>query len=100
MAAYGCNTTFCESVSEHLIHSDWSGVESHGSWRIIQYANYYKTGYLNPKSIPKLDYNDRGATVINGNDGIGIPAMELATNHAIKEARKNGISAIAIYKRN
>lgn len=96
MAAYGCNTTVCESVSEHLIHSDWSGVESHGSWRIIQYANYYKTGYLNPKSIPKLDYNDRGATIINGNDAIGIPAMELATNSAIKEARENGISAIAI----
>jgi LDH2 family malate/lactate/ureidoglycolate dehydrogenase len=92
----GCSNEVSTEVSEHLIHSDWSGVESHGSWRIIQYDNYYNTGYLKPHSTPELIFNKRGACIVDGHDGIGIPAMRIAAEYATENCKKSGISAVAV----
>ena len=96
LAAKGCPPDIATQVADHLITSDWSGVESHGAWRIVQYAGYYDSGYLLAESRPTLGQNRQGAWVVDGHQAIGIPAMEMATDHVIHEARQKGIAAVAI----
>lgn len=96
LAAKGCPTDICDAVAEHLMDADDSGVESHGSWRILQYANYYDTGYLKADTRAELYQNDRGAWFVDGHDSIGIPAMTMATDHVCAQAKTNGLAAVAV----
>ena len=96
MAAKGCPKDIATEVASHLIDSDLSGVESHGVWRILQYADYYDSGYLVAHTRPEIEKNARGAWLVNGNGGIGIPAMTLATKDVVARACETGMAAIAL----
>ena len=96
MAAKGCPDDICVQVADHLIESDWSGVESHGAWRILQYAGYYDSGYLLAPPRPTLGKNAHGAWIVDGHQAIGIPAISMATDHVVAEAKTNGLAAVAI----
>ena len=65
-------------------------------WRIIQYAGYYDSGYLKAGTRPELLKNTQGAWEVDGHDAIGIPAMQLATEHVTAEAKANGLAAVAL----
>lgn len=92
----GCDAQIAAAVTAHLIDSDDSGVESHGCWRIIQYAGYYDSGYLTAAAKPTLKQNDRGAWLVDGGNAIGIPAMTIATDHLLEQTKANGLSAVAL----
>ena len=96
LAAKGCPADVCDAVAEHLIDADDCGVESHGSWRILQYAGYYDSGYLKADTTPQLLQNAKGAWLIDGLDSIGIPAMALAVDHVSAQAKEKGLAAIAL----
>jgi LDH2 family malate/lactate/ureidoglycolate dehydrogenase len=96
LASKGCSADVGRDVADHLIESDDSGVESHGVWRIIQYAGYYDTGYMDAGTRPELKQNTKGAWLVDGHNSIGIPAMTLATDHVVKEAKTKGVAAIAL----
>jgi len=91
-----CPQSIAAEVSAHLVDSDLSGVESHGVWRILQYAQYYDSGYLTARSLPAIVQNAAGAWLVNGHGGIGIPAMSLATKDVVKRAQADGMAAIAL----
>ena len=97
MTAKGCPDDIAAAVGKHLIDADLSGVESHGAWRIIQYANYYDSGYLKADARPELLQNGKGAWLVDGNGAIGIPAMTLATDQVVAAAKEQGIAAIALH---
>jgi LDH2 family malate/lactate/ureidoglycolate dehydrogenase len=92
----GCAPDIASDVAAHLLDADRSGVESHGLWRVLQYAQYYDTGYLQADVRPELRQNARGAWLVDGRGGIGIPAMSLATRDVLARARQNGMAAIAV----
>ncbi|WP_157707329.1 Ldh family oxidoreductase [Roseovarius faecimaris] len=96
LTAKGCPRDIAHQVADHLIDADRSGVESHGVWRILPYADYYDSGYLRADARPELRQNDRGAWLVNGQGGIGIPAMSLAVRSVIDHARASGLAAIAL----
>ena len=92
----GCPKDITTEVVEHLIDSDLSGVESHGIWRILQYADYYDSGYLNAEARPSIRQNAAGAWLVDGHGGIGIPAISMAIRDVVERARSNGLAAIAL----
>jgi LDH2 family malate/lactate/ureidoglycolate dehydrogenase len=92
----GVTSTVAQIVVEHLIDANYCGVESHGIWRVIQYVEYYRTGYLKSNVLPELKDNGRGAMEVNAFGGIGIPAMNMAQQHVCAEAEKRGIAAITL----
>ncbi len=96
LCAKGCPEDIAAVVAQHLVESDYSGVESHGIWRIIQYSGYYDTGYMIANVRPELVRNSQDVWEVHGNGGIGIPALEIATEHATNEALEKGLAAIAI----
>ncbi|NBV62207.1 MAG: Ldh family oxidoreductase [Rhodobacteraceae bacterium] len=83
-------------VAEHLVDANLSGVESHGVMRILQYADQYRAGHLRARAQPVFQTMETGAHEVDGQGGIGIPAMRLAYDESCRIAETNGMSAIAI----
>jgi LDH2 family malate/lactate/ureidoglycolate dehydrogenase len=96
LEAMSVPSDIAQDVVLHLLESDGSDVESHGIWRIHQYAKYYQSGYMKATSRPELKQNAKGAWLVEGHGGIGIPAMNLAIKDVVRRAKDKGLAAIAI----
>lgn len=92
----GCSEDCALEVAEHLADASLCGVESHGLARVLQYAEQFRSGYMDPRAKPQVVTTARGATEVDGGGGIGIPVMALAYEHGMELARDNGISALAV----
>ncbi len=92
----GCGPEIAREVAEHLADSNLCGMESHGLMRTLQYVDQFESGYMRPDVEPGIRTGDRGATIIDGNGGIGIPAMRLAVEEGCRLAKQEGVSSVAI----
>ena len=92
----GCSVGVSREIAEHLADANLCGMESHGLMRTLQYADQFESGYMRPDVNPDIKVTDRGATIIDGNGGIGIPAMRLAIEEGCRVAGEQGVSAVAI----
>ncbi|MFT5503963.1 MAG: putative oxidoreductase [Gammaproteobacteria bacterium] len=92
----GCSSTAALQIAEHLTDSNLCGMESHGLMRTLQYAEQFEAGYMLADTSPRVEINQRGAKIINGNGGHGIPTMLLAVDEACRDAADKGISVLAI----
>jgi LDH2 family malate/lactate/ureidoglycolate dehydrogenase len=92
----GCSVEVSREVAEHLADSNLCGMESHGLMRTLQYADQFESGYMRPDVESEIRTSERGATIVDGNGGIGIPAMRLAIEEGCRIAREYGVSAVAI----
>ena len=96
LVALGCPSKDADLVADHLVDAHLCGVESHGIVRILQYAQQYQSAMLNPQAVPRSESINDSIEVIDGDGGLGIPAMEFAYRRAIERARESGISATAV----
>lgn len=94
--ALGCADSTAQAVAQHLADASLCGVESHGVMRCLQYAEQFRSGYMDAAATPTLTTDIGNNDAINGNGGIGIPAMTMAYQHATKAAKQNGITMLAI----
>jgi LDH2 family malate/lactate/ureidoglycolate dehydrogenase len=92
----GCPIDLAAEVSAHLIDAELSGVESHGIMRVLQYHDQYKSGYLKGSVRPIIVKDPLGQTYVDGQGGIGIPAMSIATRLLAEKVAADGIGAIAV----
>ncbi len=92
----GCAPSIAREVAEHLADSNLCGMESHGLMRTLQYAQQFESGYLRAAAAPEIRVTERGATLVDGHGGIGIPAMRLAVAEGCRQAAEQGVSALAI----
>jgi uncharacterized oxidoreductase len=92
----GCTKEYANQIIDHLIDSDLSGVESHGVVRTLQYLDEYQQGYLLPNVVPKVTKDSLTKINIDGQGGLGIPALNVATEEGIAAAKLNGMCAVAI----
>ncbi|MCP4389736.1 MAG: Ldh family oxidoreductase [Gammaproteobacteria bacterium] len=92
----GCGPAVAREVAEHLADSNLCGMESHGLMRTLQYADQFESGYMRADAEPIIKAGERGATIVDGNGGIGIPAMRMAIDEGCRVAAEQGVSALAI----
>jgi LDH2 family malate/lactate/ureidoglycolate dehydrogenase len=92
----GCDDATAREVATHLVDADLCGVESHGLMRILQYEEQFASGYLDARARPVLTTNAAGRAELDGQGGIGIPAMRLALAHAAAEAERAGIAVLPV----
>ena len=85
----GCDEDISEFVAEHLVESNLKGVESHGVMRMIQYVEQLESGYMNATGRPSLKRNDKGAWIVDGHGGFGMPALQLGMEKAVGEAKEH-----------
>jgi LDH2 family malate/lactate/ureidoglycolate dehydrogenase len=75
----GCSVGIAHEVAAHLADANLCGMESHGLMRTLQYADQFESGYMRADVEPEVKFTERCATIVDGNGGIGIPAMRLAS---------------------
>ena len=92
----GCSAAIAKEVATHLADANLCGMESHGLMRALQYADQFESGYMRAAAEPEIKFTERGATIIDGNSGIGIPAMRMAVDEGCRVAKQHGLSAIAV----
>ena len=94
----GCSRPIAREVAEHLADANLCGMESHGLMRTLQYAEQFESGYMRADAEPEIRINDRGGVLVDGNGGIGIPAMRIGVEEGCRSARQHGVSALAVVK--
>jgi LDH2 family malate/lactate/ureidoglycolate dehydrogenase len=92
-----CSEEVAIMVAEHLADASLCGVESHGVMRVIQYHDQFSNGIMQAQGTPRFSQLPSAGYVIDGNGGIGIPAMKIAIERGCELADTAGISAIAIH---
>ena len=90
LSAMGCDEETARFVALHLVDADIKGVESHGVMRLIQYVGQAGEGYFQPGARPKLKENGHGAWLVDGQRGFGMPAINLAVDTAVTQAKNKG----------
>ena len=96
LSVVGCDEETARFVALHLVDADIKGVESHGVMRLIQYVEQADEGYFEPSARPELKENGQGAWLVDGQRGFGMPAINLAVDTAVTQAKKQGISAVGV----
>lgn len=96
LCAAGCKADLAREIVDHLIDADLCGVESHGIFRVLQYADEFRRGYLRAEAAPSVDTSQAPILHVDGDGGIGIAAMSLAVQAGIDAARLHGLTAIAV----
>ena len=96
MAAIGCAPEIATEVAGHLVDADLRGVYSHGIFRLDWYAERAAQGKFNPGARPKLTLAEGGAALVDGGNGLGMPAFRLATDHVVAAAHRDGMSAVGV----
>lgn len=92
----GCTEEIAGAIVDHLIDADLCGVESHGIFRTLQYAEEFRRGYIRPDAVPSVDANQSPTLHVDGEGGIGIAAMTRAVEVGLEAARAHGLAAIAV----
>lgn len=92
----GCDAESAVEIVDHLIDADLSGVESHGIFRVLQYADEYRRGYLRADAVPCVEGTGSPTLEVDGQGGIGITAMARAVHAGTDAARRHGLAAIAV----
>ncbi|MBM3522881.1 MAG: Ldh family oxidoreductase [Alphaproteobacteria bacterium] len=64
--------------------------------RLAQYAEQLRDGLYVAAGEPRLARAEGGAALVDGGNGLGMPAMRLATDTAIEAARREGSSAVGV----
>jgi len=88
-----CSNEVSQEVSSHLSDANLCGMESHGIMIVLQCAEQFQSGYINPKAKPKVLLDKKRIKRVSGNKGTGIPVMKLAYMAGVNDAKINGISA-------
>ena len=96
LAAGGFSQNNSKIIAEHLVDAEMKGVPSHGVNRLGLYIGEAKKGIIDPCAVPELEQKTNNLISVDGAGGIGIVAMNKATEAGIKLARNSGIVAIAI----
>ena len=92
----GCAESIAREVATHLVDADLGGVESHGIMRVLQYAEQFANGYLDARATPVLRESSSGRAEIDGQGGIGIPAMRMAIDSLATAALRDGICVLPV----
>lgn len=92
----GCTEKTAGEIVDHLIDADLCGVESHGIFRTLQYAQEFERGYIRPDAVPSVDASQSPTLHVDGEGGIGITAMTRAVEVGLEAARVHGLAAIAV----
>ena len=79
-----------------LVRAEADGMASHGLSRVSQYCGHVQVGRVNPNAIPTVRHDRPAAVVIDAQEGLAFPALQLAAQQAAQKAKETGIGLAAI----
>ncbi|MDD5018131.1 MAG: Ldh family oxidoreductase [Eubacteriales bacterium] len=87
-------------VAENMVRADARGVTTHGTYLLTPIYNRVQVKQLELPTMVKIVNDDSATAVVDGNDGLGAVAGQLAVEIAKKKARQYGISIVLIRNTN
>ena len=100
LLAVGVSQPQAESVADAVVESDLRGIHTHGVEMLPRYVRGYQQGFLNPLAKPHR-VGGRGAVArLDGDNGLGHYACDLAVNGLAETARTHGVGLVAVRNSN
>ena len=96
MSALGCQPLIAAEIAEHLVEADLCGVYSHGIFRLDWYAERAAAGRYKPSAVPQLVIAEGGGEMVDGGNGLGMPAFRMATDRLLARVSSEGIAAVGV----
>jgi LDH2 family malate/lactate/ureidoglycolate dehydrogenase len=84
-------------VAQSLVDSDLRGYDTQGVWRLPDYADSIARGVVDPAAVPEEEPSERTSLiVVDGHDGFGQVAADLAVRRLTEVAARSGIGIAAL----
>ena len=83
-------------VSQAMVEADALGYDTHGTFRLRQYADRLKAGGFNPTAVPKVMRETVATALVDGDNGLGHLAMFTAMDLAAAKARAACIGWVGV----
>jgi len=83
-----------------LVTSDARGIESHGVARLPQYVRLIDAGVLDAAATPTIEREGATTALVDGNNGMGQVAGDVAMRLAIAKARDHDVGVVAVRNSN
>ncbi|XWN29370.1 MAG: Ldh family oxidoreductase [Devosia sp.] len=96
LTSYGVPSADAETVASTMVEADLYGYDTHGVFRLAQYAKRLDAGGTNPSAHPRIVTETPATALIDGDNGLGHLAMHLAAKTAIKKAEETGIGWVGV----
>jgi LDH2 family malate/lactate/ureidoglycolate dehydrogenase len=87
-------------ITDVLLQSDLSGIESHGLQRLVRYHKGIEKGMIDIHAKPEVVFDTPVSSVIDGHDGMGQLIGRYAMELAIVKAEKSGIGIVSVRNSN
>ena len=92
----GIPTEQADTSAAALVRAEADGMASHGLSRVGQYCGHVQVGRVNPSAIPTIRHERPAAVVIDAQEGLAFPALQLASRQAAEKAKTAGIGMAAV----
>jgi hydroxycarboxylate dehydrogenase B len=96
--AWGSPPDIAACVANSFVESNLAGVDSHGVVRVINYYRFVKPGWWRAGARPTVSRESACTAVVDGNWGLGQPAMHMGLDLGIAKARAQGIAGIGVIR--
>ncbi len=83
-----------------LTTSDARGIESHGVARLPQYVKLIDAGVLDPAAAPTIERESAATALVDGRNGMGQVAGDVAMRLAIAKARDHDVGVVSVRNSN
>jgi uncharacterized oxidoreductase len=94
--AAGAPDEHARVVALHLRDSNLQGHDSHGLLRVLQYTSQIKSGVIDPKAKPEIASETPTTALVDGHWAFGQVVAKLATEIAIRKAKKMNVSCVGM----
>lgn len=96
LGALGSYPEHAEIVARHLVLANLVGHDSHGVFRLPQYADFRDRGHVDPAARPTVERETAATAVVDGHDAWGHAVAEFATELAAAKADRTGMAAVGV----
>ena len=83
-------------IADTLVQADLWGHQSHGVLRLGWYLDRLRNGVMKPVTQPEFVVDGGAIALIDGHDGVGHVLTKLATQEAVKRAKKHGVGIVGV----
>ncbi|MEX0303221.1 MAG: Ldh family oxidoreductase [Leisingera sp.] len=94
--AGGFSASNASVVTDHLIDAEMRGMRSHGINRLGWYLSLVRDGELDGQATPEISQVAQSVLLCDGRGGIGITAMQHATDAAVASARESFVAVAGV----
>lgn len=87
-------------IADLLVEADLRGTDTHGVFRLPNYAARLKARRINPRPNIRIASERAGTALVDGDNGMGHLVMRVAAQTAIEKARATGIGWVGVRQSN